>query len=133
MAVAESIINLAAADIQGGLKRVRLSANWMAAGNHPGEGAALYEAVGAVGTDLCPKLGVSIPVGKDSMSMKMKRKSNGEDKEVTAPVSLVVTAFAAVEHVSKTWAPALKREGGSVLVFVDLALGRMEMGGSALC
>jgi len=133
MAVAESIINLAAADIQGGLKRVRLSANWMAAGNHPGEGAALYEAVEAIGMDLCPKLGVSIPVGKDSMSMKMKWKSDGEDKEVTAPVSLVVTAFAAVEHVGKTWTPALKREKESVLVFVDLALGRMEMGGSALC
>ncbi|KAG0640770.1 putative phosphoribosylformylglycinamidine synthase [Tuber brumale] len=133
MAVAESILNLAAADIQGGLKRVRLSANWMAAGSHPGEGAALYEAVEAVGMDLCPNLGISIPVGKDSVSMKMKWKSNGEDKEVTAPVSLVVTAFAAVEHVGKTWTPALKREKGSELVFVDLALGKKEMGGSALC
>jgi len=84
MAVAESIINLAAADIQGGLKLVQLSANWMAAGNHPGEGAALYEAVEAIGMDHCPKLGVSIPAGKDSMSMKIKWRSNGDDKEVTA-------------------------------------------------
>lgn len=137
MAVAESLMNLVASDIQGGLGRVRLSANWMAAGNHAGEGAALYEAVEAIGMDLCPKLGVSIPVGKDSMSMKMKwtERETGAAKEVTAPVSLIVTAFAAVNDISKTWTPQLKRVseiGESKLVFVDLAGGKMAMGGSAV-
>ncbi|KAH0609537.1 uncharacterized protein H6S33_013023 [Morchella sextelata] len=137
MAVAESLMNLAASDIQGGLPRVRLSANWMAAGNHAGEGAALYEAVEAIGMDLCPKLGVSIPVGKDSMSMKMKwtERETSASKEVTAPISLVVTAFAAVGDVSKTWTPQLKRVseiGESKLVLVDLAGGKMAMGGSAV-
>lgn len=137
MAVAESLLNLVASDVQGGLSRVRLSANWMAAGNHEGEGAALYEAVEAIGMDLCPKLGVSIPVGKDSMSMKMKwtDRESGKAKEVTAPVSLVVTAFAAVSDISRTWTPQLKRVveiGESKLVFVDLAGGKMAMGGSAI-
>lgn len=137
MAVAESLMNLVASDIQGGLARVRLSANWMAAGNHAGEGAALYEAVEAIGMDLCPKLGVSIPVGKDSMSMKMKwtERETGASKEVTAPISLVVTAFAAVGDVSKTWTPQLRRVseiGESKLVLVDLAGGKMAMGGSAV-
>ncbi|KAF3930373.1 hypothetical protein AA313_de0202078 [Arthrobotrys entomopaga] len=129
MAVAESLTNLAAADILGGLERVRLSANWMAAGSHPGEGAALYEAVEAVGLDLCPKLGVSIPVGKDSMSMKMKW---GQSNEVTAPISLVVTAFCAVADIRRTWTPAIARVEDSVLVFVDLAQGFRTLGGSAL-
>lgn len=135
MAVAESLLNLAAADIKDGLERVRLSANWMAAGGHPGEGAALYEAVEAIGMDLCPKLGVSIPVGKDSMSMKMKWNDNGETKEVTAPISLVVTAFTVVEDISKTWTPQLQRKskvGKSRLIFVDLAEGSKALGGSAL-
>ncbi|KAK6498738.1 hypothetical protein TWF481_011312 [Arthrobotrys musiformis] len=129
MAVAESLTNLAAADILGGLERVRLSANWMAAGSHPGEGAALYEAVEAVGLDLCPKLGVSIPVGKDSMSMKMKW---GKSDEVTAPISLVVTAFCAVADIRRTWTPALVRDESTLLVFVDLAQGARALGGSAL-
>ncbi|KAF3933007.1 hypothetical protein ABW20_dc0105198 [Dactylellina cionopaga] len=129
MAVAESLTNLAAADILGGLERVRLSANWMAAGSHPGEGAALYEAVEAIGLDLCPKLGVSIPVGKDSMSMKMKW---GQSNEVTAPISLVVTAFCAVSDIRRTWTPALVRDQDSILVFIDLAKGYRALGGSAL-
>lgn len=134
MAVAESLMNLAAADIQGGLERVRLSANWMAPANHPGEGAALYEAVEAIGMDLCPKLGVSIPVGKDSMSMKMKWSEDGKSKEVTAPVSLVITAFCAVEDHWKTWTPQIKREAdeSSKLIFVDLAEDHMALGGSAV-
>lgn len=132
MAVAESLMNLIASDVQGGLPRVRLSANWMAPANHPGEGAALYEAVEAIGMDLCPKLGVSIPVGKDSMSMKMKWNEDGKAKEVTAPVSLVVTAFAAVQDISKTWTPTLKRSSSSMLVFIDLASRHMAMGGSAI-
>jgi phosphoribosylformylglycinamidine synthase len=132
MAVAESLMNLIASDVQGGLSRVRLSANWMAAGNHPGEGAGLYEAVEAIGLDLCPKLGVSIPVGKDSMSMKMKWTDGDASKEVTAPISLVITAFAAVKDFRKTWTPQLKREEASRLVFIDLADSRMAMGGSAI-
>ncbi|KAL7266723.1 phosphoribosylformylglycinamidine synthase [Rhizina undulata] len=135
MCISESLMNLVAADIKDGLPRVRLSANWMTAGNHPGEGAALYEAVEAVGMDLCPKLGVSVPVGKDSMSMKMKWNDSGEAKEVTAPISLVITAFATVEDTSKTWTPQVKRVadiGESTLIFVDLAGGRKRLGGSAI-
>jgi phosphoribosylformylglycinamidine synthase len=132
MAVAESLMNLIASDVQDGISRVRLSANWMAAGGHPGEGAALYEAVEAIGLDLCPKLGVSIPVGKDSMSMKMKWTENGQAKEVTAPISLVITAFAAVQDITKTWTPQIKRIEASKLVFVDLAKRHMSMGGSAV-
>lgn len=137
MAVAESLLNLAAADIQGGLKRVRLSANWMAAVNHPGEGAALYEAVHAIGMELCPKLGVSIPVGKDSTSMKAswKDQESGESKTVTAPMTVVISAFAPVRTVRNTWTPALRRledVGETVLMFVDLAQGKQAMGGSAL-
>ncbi|WPG98414.1 Hypothetical protein R9X50_00120400 [Acrodontium crateriforme] len=131
MAVAESLMNLAAASLQNRLKRVRLSANWMAASSHPGEGAALYEAVEAIGMQLCPELGISIPVGKDSMSMKTK----WDDKEVTAPLSLVVTAFGSVNDLSSTWTPALRRPedvGETVLMYVDLAEGKKALGGSAL-
>ncbi|EAS30991.3 phosphoribosylformylglycinamidine synthase [Coccidioides immitis RS] len=136
MAVAESLMNIAAADIPGRLSRVKLSANWMSAANHPGEGATLYEAVEAIGMDLCPKLGISIPVGKDSMSMKMKwnDQSTGEAKEVTAPLSLVISAFAPVSDIRKTWTPALRsfeEVGETVLMFVDLS-GRKCLGGSAL-
>lgn len=131
MAVAESLMNIAAASLFGRLHRVRLSANWMAASSHPGEGAALYEAVEAIGMELCPELGISIPVGKDSMSMKTK----WEDKEVTAPLSLVITAFAPVNDLSTTWTPALRRQediGETLLMFVDLANGKKALGGSAL-
>ena len=137
MAVAEALMNIAAADLRDGLERITLSANWMAASNHPGEGAALYEAVEAIGMELCPKLGISIPVGKDSMSMKMKwTDSNSTDsKEVTAPLSLVVSAFAPVTDYNKTWTPTLRRledVGETVLLFVDLAEGRRALGGSAV-
>ncbi|KAI5799282.1 CobB/CobQ-like glutamine amidotransferase domain-containing protein [Peziza echinospora] len=138
MAVAEALLNLAAADIRDGVSRVRLSANWMAAGSHPGEGAALFEAVEAIGMDLCPKLGVSIPVGKDSMSMKMKWNDpeTAQTKEVTAPISLVITAFAAVENVDLTWTPQIQRDEvvgeETTLVFVDLAKGHQALGGSAI-
>ncbi|KAI0126261.1 CobB/CobQ-like glutamine amidotransferase domain-containing protein [Xylariales sp. AK1849] len=142
MAVAESLMNLGAADIKSGsmngdLKRVKLSANWMAAVNHPGEGAALYEAVEAIGLELCPQLGLSIPVGKDSTSMKAswKDRTTAESKSVTAPVSLVISAFSLVEDVRSTWTPQLRRAeevGDSVLLYVDLAKGRRAMGGSAL-
>jgi len=131
MAVAESLMNIAAASLPGRLSRVRLSANWMAAGNHPGEGAGLYEAVEAIGMELCPELGISIPVGKDSMSMKTK----WDKKEVTAPISCVITAFSTVNDISSTWTPALRRPeevGETVLMFVDLANGKKAMGGSAI-
>jgi phosphoribosylformylglycinamidine synthase len=137
MAVAESLMNIAAADLFNRLSRVRLSANWMSAGSHPGEGAAIYEAVEAIGLDLCPKLGISIPVGKDSMSMKMKwtDETSKNAREVTAPLSLVISSFAPVENIRKTWTPALRRVedvGETVLMFVDLAKGRKALGGSAV-
>ena len=137
MAVTESLMNIAAADLLGGLERIRLSANWMAASSHPGEGAALYEAVEAIGMELCPQLGIGIPVGKDSMSMKMKwtDQDSKAAKEVTAPLSLVISAFAPVADITKTWTPALRRYedvGETILLFVDLAEGRKALGGSAL-
>jgi len=137
MAVAESLMNIAAADTLDSLSRIKLSANWMAASSHPGEGAALYEAVEAIGMELCPQLKVSIPVGKDSMSMKMRWNDteSKEEKEVTAPLSLVITAFAPVRKISRTWTPALRRYedvGETVLMFVDLADGMKALGGSAL-
>lgn len=137
MAVAESLLNLAAADIQGGLERVRLSANWMAAINHPGEGAGLYDAVEAIGMELCTALGISIPVGKDSMSMSTSWKDieSGDVKSVTAPMTVVISAFALVQNIRNTWTPALRRiedVGETVLMFVDLAAGKQALGGSAL-
>lgn len=137
MAVAESLMNLTAADLPDRLSQVKLSANWMSATSHPGEGAAIFEAVETLGMDLCPKLGISIPVGKDSMSMKMKWQDpeSKEAKEVTAPLSLVVTAFAPVLDFKKTWTPQLRRYsevGESTLFFVDLGLAHRAMGGSIL-
>jgi phosphoribosylformylglycinamidine synthase len=137
MAVAESLMNLTAADLINRLTRVKLSANWMSASSHPGEGAAIYEAVEAIGLDLCPKLGISIPVGKDSMSMKMKwtDEKSKESREVTAPLSLVISSFAPVSDFKKTWTPTLRRfedVGETVLMFVDLARGRKALGGSAV-
>ncbi|KAJ3115165.1 hypothetical protein HDU96_001070 [Phlyctochytrium bullatum] len=137
MAVAESLLNLLAAPVRS-LSTVRLSANWMSAASHEGEGSRLYEAVKAVGMDLCPKLGVTIPVGKDSMSMKTKWKDSrsGEAKEVTAPLSLIITAYAPVEDSSATSTPELKGRSAqgepTVLVLVDLAEGKMRLGGSAV-
>lgn len=130
MAVGEAITNLAAASISS-LDLVKLSANWMSAASHQGEGAKLYQAVKAIGVDLCPKLGVGIPVGKDSMSMSMKW---GEKNQVTAPLSLIITAFAPVDNVEMTWTPELQVLQGeeTVLVFVDLAREQKRMGGSAV-
>ncbi|KAG8907930.1 hypothetical protein FRB99_001438 [Tulasnella sp. 403] len=134
MAVAEALTNIAAAYVED-ISRVKLSANWMCASSHPGEGARLYEAVQAVGMDLCPALGIGIPVGKDSMSMSMKWKSDqGEAKQVTAPLSLIVSAFAPVENVRRTWTPELQRlpSEATSIVFIDLAGGKQRLGGSAL-
>ncbi|EDO14580.1 hypothetical protein Kpol_337p2 [Vanderwaltozyma polyspora DSM 70294] len=130
ISVAESLLNLFAADVKS-LQHVKLSANWMSPASHEGEGAKLYEAVQAIGMDLCPDLGISIPVGKDSMSMKMK----WDDKEVTAPLSLNITAFSPVSNTSRTWTPLLNRKySNTVLVHVDLAASQEEraLGGSAL-
>ena len=134
IAVAESLLNLSAAHI-GDLSGVKLSANWMCAASKAGEGAALYAAVKAVGEELCPLLGVGIPVGKDSMSMSMKwREGSGVEREVSSPVSVIVTAFGSVLDVRNTWTPELRTdvEEGTVLVFVDLARGKKRLGGSGL-
>jgi len=133
MAIAEALTNLAAASIDD-LSKVKLSANWMSAASHEGEGSKLYEAVQAVGMELCPALGIGVPVGKDSMSMSMRWPGeHGEVKQVTAPLSLIVTAFAPVNDVEHTWTPELRTDaGGTVLVFVDLARGKQRLGGSAL-
>jgi len=135
MAVAESLTNLVAAHV-GDLSRIKLSANWMCAASKEGEGAALYGAVRAIGLDLCPALGVGIPVGKDSMSMSMKWREveTQAQKEVSAPLSLIVTAFAPVEDVRNTWTPHLRTDVDepTSLVFFDLANGKERMGGSAL-
>ncbi|GAA6061482.1 hypothetical protein JCM10212_002561 [Sporobolomyces blumeae] len=136
MAVAESLLNLAAADFSS-LAHTKLSANWMTAASYGNEGAGLYEAVEAIGMDLCPALGVSIPVGKDSMSMSMgwNDPKSGERKTVTAPNSLVVTAFSPVRDVTQTWTPELQitsDKESTVLVFFDLANGKQRLGGSSL-
>jgi phosphoribosylformylglycinamidine synthase len=132
MAVAEALTNIAAAPIAD-LGDVKLSANWMAAAGHPGEDAALFDTVRAVALELCPQLGVSIPVGKDSLSMKTTWEENGVRNEVTAPLSLIVSAFAPVADVRCTLTPQLRTDGGdSVLLLVDLGGGQCRMGGSAL-
>ncbi|KAF9483101.1 phosphoribosylformylglycinamidin [Pholiota conissans] len=133
MAVAESLTNIVAAHV-GDISLVKLSANWMCAASKEGEGAALYEAVQAIGMDLCPALGVGIPVGKDSMSMSMKWREGDEQKEVSAPLSLIITAFAPVKDVRNTWTPQLRTDfsESTSLVFFDLANGKERMGGSAL-
>jgi phosphoribosylformylglycinamidine synthase len=133
MAVGEAVTNIAAAAIAE-LGDVKLSANWMCAAGHPGEDAALFDTVRAVGLELCPALGISIPVGKDSMSMKTAwRDSSGEARSVTAPLSLIVSAFAPVADVRRTLTPQLRTDAGDTeLVLVDLGGGRNRLGGSAL-
>ena len=132
MAVGEAITNLAAAAIEK-LSDIRLSANWMAAAGHPGEDENLYETVRAVGMELCPELGIAIPVGKDSMSMKTVWEESGEQKSVTAPLSLVISGFAPVTDVTRTLTPQLRTDQGETdLILVDLAAGQNRIGGSAL-
>jgi phosphoribosylformylglycinamidine synthase len=136
MAVAEAITNLLAAPFE--LPRVKLSANWMAACGEPGEDAALYDTVKAVGLELCPALGISIPVGKDSLSMRTQwtaaeGDTGAEKKKVTSPVSLIVTAFASLADVRGTFTPQLDAtEADTTLVLVDLGQGKNRMGGSVL-
>ncbi|NVK25816.1 MAG: phosphoribosylformylglycinamidine synthase, partial [Gammaproteobacteria bacterium] len=134
MAVAESITNIAATNI-GEMNRIKMSANWMAAAGHPGEDAGLYEAVKAVGEELCPALDITIPVGKDSMSMKTKWQddSDSEEKSVTSPLSLVITAFARVEDVRDTVTPQLRTDKGDTsLILIDLGNKQNRMGASCL-
>ncbi|MBI3546142.1 MAG: phosphoribosylformylglycinamidine synthase, partial [Gammaproteobacteria bacterium] len=133
MAIGEALTNIAAARIQK-LPDVKLSANWMAAAGHPGEDAALFDTVRAVALELCPALGISIPVGKDSMSMKTVWKdADGTQHQVTAPLSLIISAFAPVMDVRKTLTPQLRSDKGETdLLLVDLGKGRNRLGASAL-
>jgi phosphoribosylformylglycinamidine synthase len=132
MAVGEAITNIASARI-GKLGDVKLSANWMAAAGSPGEDANLYAAVHAVGMELCPALGLAIPVGKDSLSMRTVWEEQGARKAVTAPVSLIISAFAPVLDVRQSLTPQLRELAGDTrLLFVDLARGKQRLGGSVL-
>jgi len=137
LAVAESLMNIAGTDIAGSdgdrLNRIKLSANWMSPAGHPGEDAGLYEAVKAIGEELCPALGLTIPVGKDSMSMKTKWDENGTEKSVTSPMSLIITAFGVVEDIRKTVTPELRTDKGDTrLIAIDLSQGKKRLGGSCL-
>ncbi len=132
MAIAEAVTNIAAARI-GAIEKVKLSANWMCACGEEGEDAALYDTVEAVGMEFCPRLGVSIPVGKDSLSMRAAwRDSRGREHSIAAPLSLVVSAFAPVADIRATVTPDLKPEADSRLLLVDLGRGRNRLGGSCL-
>ena len=137
MAVGEAITNLLAADIRR-LEDVKLSANWMAACGSPGEDAKLYDSVKAIGMDLCPALGISIPVGKDSLSMATAWQEGDQAKKVVSPVSLIISAFAAVQDVRKTTTPLLKLQDESgvaldtELILIDLGRGKNRMAGSIL-
>ena len=130
MCIGEAVTNLAAVNI-GDIGNIKLSANWMAACGNAGEDEKLYRTVQAV-SETCQDLGISIPVGKDSLSMKTVWQENGEQKSVTSPLSLVITGFAPVADVRKTVTPELKNVADSVLLFVDLGFGKARMGGSAL-
>jgi phosphoribosylformylglycinamidine synthase len=132
MAVGESITNIASAPI-GPIGNIKLSANWMCACGEDGEDAALYDTVHAVGMELCPALGISIPVGKDSLSMRSTwRDSSGKDYRQVAPLSLIVSAFAPVTDVRLSITPELKNDPDSILLLLDLGRGRNRLGASAL-
>ena len=132
LAIGEAITNLAAASI-GDIGSIKLSANWMAPAGHPGEDAALYDTVKAVGMEFCPALGISIPVGKDSMSMKTVWSQGEVRKAVTAPLSLIISAVAATSDARHTLTPQLRTDAGETdLLLIDLGAGRCRLGGSAL-
>ncbi|MCC6134089.1 MAG: phosphoribosylformylglycinamidine synthase [Gammaproteobacteria bacterium] len=132
MAVSEAITNIAAARIDQ-LGEVKLSANWMAAAGHPGEDIRLFDTVKAVGLELCPALGIAIPVGKDSLSMKTVWEEHGERKSVVAPLSLMISAFAPVIDIRRTLTPQLKTNCGDTdLLLIDLGRGQNRLGGSTL-
>ena len=132
MAIGETLTNIAASRI-GKISDIKLSANWMSAAGHPGEDARLYDTVKAVGMELCPELGITIPVGKDSMSMQTRWSEEGTDKTVTSPLSLVVTGFAPVLDVRQTLTPVLRMDKGLTdLILIDLGRGQNRMGASIL-
>ena len=132
MAIGETITNMACAQIEQ-ISDIRLSANWMSPAGYAGEDANLYDTVKAVGMELCPALGISIPVGKDSMSMRTVWRDGDIDKSVTSPVSLVITGFAPVADVRKTLTPQLvSNTGETALILVDLGNGKNRLGGSCL-
>ncbi len=132
MAIGEAITNIAAASIAG-ISDIKLSANWMAAAGHAGEDAKLYDTVKAVGMELCPQLGIAIPVGKDSMSMKTLWEHDEQAQEMTAPLSLIISAFAPVADTRQTLTPQLRTDlGDTDLILIDLGKGRYRLGASAL-
>ena len=132
LAIGEALTNIAAACV-GQIEKVRLSANWMCACGEDAEDSSLYDTVRAVGMELCPALGISIPVGKDSLSMRtVWSTSDGEDCRMTAPLSLVVTAFSTVRDVRKTVTPDIKPGTESTLILIDMGAGKCRLGGSAL-
>ncbi|MEJ2609287.1 MAG: phosphoribosylformylglycinamidine synthase [Candidatus Thiodiazotropha sp.] len=132
MAIGEAITNMAAAKIDK-LSDIKLSANWMAPAGHPGEDAKLYDTVRAVGMELCPALGIAIPVGKDSMSMKTVWQEQGEERAVTAPISLIISAFSPVSDVNLTLTPQLRNDlGDTDLILIDLGKGMNRLGATAL-
>jgi len=131
MAIGEAITNIAAARIEK-IGDIKLSANWMAAAGHHGEDAALFDTVRAVGMELCPQLGIGIPVGKDSMSMKTVWQENGETKSVIAPLSLIISAFAPCSDARDTVTPQLAPYLDTTLLLIDLGQGKNRMAGSAL-
>lgn len=132
IAVGEAITNIAAAAIDG-LSKVRLSANWMAAAGHPGEDAKLFDTVKAVGDELCRELGIAIPVGKDSMSLRTRWQENNTEYQVVAPVSLIISAFAPVIDLRRHLTPRLKRlNEPSQLLLIDLGEGANRLACSVL-
>ena len=131
LAVAEAISNIMCANIEQ-ISDIKLSANWMAAAGQQGEDQALFEGVKAIGMEMCPALGIAIPVGKDSLSMRTTWNDEGVDKAVTSPMTGVITAFAPVLDVRKTLTPELKQLDDSVLVRIDLSKGQFRLGGSIL-
>ncbi|SFD41342.1 phosphoribosylformylglycinamidine synthase [Massilia yuzhufengensis] len=132
MAVGEAITNIAAAPIDD-IGDIKLSANWMAACGQPGQDAALFDTVKAVGMELCPALGISIPVGKDSLSMRTTWNDDGANKAVISPVSLIVSGFASVPDVRRSLTPQLRTDlGDTALILVDLGRGKNRMGASSL-
>ncbi|WP_417661217.1 phosphoribosylformylglycinamidine synthase [Pseudomonas sp.] len=132
MAIGETLTNMAGTRIAK-ISDIKLSANWMAAAGHPGEDARLYDTVKAVGMELCPELGITIPVGKDSMSMKTRWQDGDDDKSVTSPMSLIVTGFAPVTDIRRTLTPELRMDKGETdLILIDLGRGQNRMGASIL-
>ncbi|MBS0614167.1 MAG: phosphoribosylformylglycinamidine synthase, partial [Proteobacteria bacterium] len=129
LAVAEAVTNILAADVRE-LRDIRLSANWMAACGEPGEDADLYDTVKAVSEELCVALGLTIPVGKDSLSMKTRWRENGAEHAVVAPVSVIISAFAPIADARATLTPQLDREADSTLLLIDLGRGQDRLGGS---